>query len=83
MNVSESVTPAELEPEPDSPVPIRMARRTASDSCQTSVTKESSPGCSKIARNGNAQGPVGWLAATGCSYPGSAHPRRGPALPAP
>ena len=66
MNVSESVTPAELEPEPDSPVPIRMARRHGErHACQTSVTKESSPGCSKIARDGNTQGPVGWLGSNG------------------
>lgn len=70
MNDSHSVTPAELEPEPDSTVPIRSARHSAGCMVQTAVNQENSLIFSKIARNRDAHLPLARQDVSGCEHPG-------------
>lgn len=71
MNESHSVSPAEREPEPDSTVPIRIARQMASFPCQSVVNFGNRIGCSKPARNRDALGLLCQCSILGFDYPGS------------
>ena len=80
MNVSDCLTPAEIEPEPDSPIPIRRARRTVGAAHLWPVNRTNSLSCFNIARKGHAHEPDVWLLALGCSYPASAPLPRDPGV---
>ena len=80
MNVSDSKTPAELEPEPDSPVPIPSAVARTSVSGRTNVNNVNSLGCSEITRNGEALRTLRRMEAMALSLLDRAIPQRDPVI---
>jgi hypothetical protein len=69
MDVSQSVTPAELEPDPDSPVSSRFVRRPAGAAYHATLIKENGSNRSNTARNRDEYGPNFWLVFSGRGYP--------------
>jgi hypothetical protein len=76
MNVSDSMTPAEFEPEPDSPVPIPCALHWKGTHYRMIVNNVNSVDCSDISRNGDARRPTQRLEVVGNGALEGTDPRR-------